>query len=107
MLAWFLHICKETDDYENHRSKPYRETACGVGVHLTLRLPGIHAEKMPDCTVKGGWSVIEKGSGGAFHIGAPGQPLGEAISGEGHRRAYGTSRGREPNPSWGFQTSRP
>ena len=86
MLAWFLHIGKETDDYENHRSKPYRETTCGAGVHLALRLQGIHAEKMPDRTAQGGRPVIEEDIGDAFHIGAQGQPLGEAVFGEWHRR---------------------
>ena len=86
MLARFLHIGKKTDDYENHRSKPYRETTCGAGVPDALRLTGFHAGQMPDRTVQGGWPVIEKNRGYAFYVGTQSQPLGKPIPGKGFRR---------------------
>ena len=47
MLARFLHSSK-ADNYENHRSKPYQETTCGVGIHRALRPQAVHAETKLD-----------------------------------------------------------
>ena len=51
MLARFLHSSK-ADNYENHRSKPYQETTCGVGIHRALRPQAVHAETKPDNIVQ-------------------------------------------------------
>lgn len=84
MLAWFLHSSK-VNDYENHRSKPYQETTCGVGVHRALRPQAVHAETMPDNIVQSAGHAF-KGSGGkAVVLGTQGQPLGQAISRTGCR----------------------
>ena len=47
MLARFLHNTKVRYSYENHRSKTYQETTCGVGIHRALRLQAVYAETKP------------------------------------------------------------
>ena len=47
MLARFLHNTKVRYSYENHRSKTYQETTCGVGVHRALRFQAVYAETKP------------------------------------------------------------
>ncbi len=79
MLARFLQYGK-VNDYENYRSKPYKETESGVGVYRTLRLPSFHAITQPDSVIQSGWSVIESDSGEAVMFRTQGQPLGEPIS---------------------------
>ncbi len=79
MLARFLQYGK-VNDYENYRSKPYKETESGVGVYRTLRLPSFHAITQLDSVIQSGWSVIESDSGEAVMFRTQGQPLGEPIS---------------------------
>ena len=47
MLARYLHRSK-VDGYENHRSKPYKETKSGVGVHIALRPALLYANQEPN-----------------------------------------------------------
>lgn len=79
MLARFLQHSKENDN-ENHRSKPYKETESGVGVHRTLRLSPLHAITQPDSVIQSGWPFLESDSGEAIMLRAQGQPMGEPIS---------------------------
>ncbi len=80
MLARYLHISKENDIYENHRSKPYKETEIGVRVHAALRLQTLYAETLPDYFIKGGWALLQVHSRGTFHVRAYCQPMGEPVS---------------------------
>ena len=91
MLARFLHISKVTN-YENHRSKPYQETAGGTGVRRTLRPQAVHAETLPVYIVKSGWSLLQIHSTGTFLIGTHGKPVGEPISEVRHGRASEQTR---------------
>ena len=88
MLARFLHILKVKYIYENHRSKTYQKTACGVGVHGTLRLQTVYAETQPDNLVKSPESVLKGDSRKAFVLRTQSQPLGQPIP---RRRSRRTS----------------
>lgn len=87
MLARFLQDIKVRYNYENHRSKPYQETACGVGVHRALRSKAVYAETKPDNIVQIPGVVLKADSGKAVVFGTQGQPLGQAISRTGSRRS--------------------
>lgn len=78
MLARLLHRSK-VDNYENHRSKPYKETACGVGVRIALRPQALHAETQPVYIIEGGRPLVKVNSRGAFLFSPDRQPVGEQI----------------------------
>lgn len=78
MLARYLHISKV--DYENHRSKPYKETKSGVGVHIALRPALLYANQEPDSIIQSGWIILQGNSGKTVMLGTQSQPLGESIS---------------------------
>lgn len=81
MLARFLHRYK-VNDYENHRSKPYKETESGVRVYRTLRLTPVYAETEQNSVVKIRGHVLQRNRGAAVMFAAQGQPVGKPIPGE-------------------------
>lgn len=80
MLARFLQDTKVRNDYENHRSKAYQETTCGVGVHRALRPQAVYAETKPYDIGQGRWSTLKEDSGKTVVFGTQGQPPGQKIS---------------------------
>ena len=80
MLARFLLRLQVRHNYENHRSKTYQETACGVGVYRALRPQTIYAETKPYNIEQSRWPVFKGNSGKAVLFGTQSQPLGQAIS---------------------------
>lgn len=78
MLARFLQCCK-ADDYENHRSKPYKETESRVGVHIALRPTLLYAKQEPNSVIQSGWSFFQSNSRANVMLGTQSQPLGKAI----------------------------
>ena len=78
MLARFLHISK-VSNYENHRSKPYKETESGVGVYRTLRPSHVYAETEQDSVIKVRWHVLQGNWGATVMFATQGQPLGKAV----------------------------
>ena len=80
MLARFLLRLQVKHNYENHRSKTYQETACGVGVYRALRPQTIYAETKPYNIEQSRWPVFKGNSGKAVLFGTQSQPLGQAIS---------------------------
>ena len=80
MLARFLHNIKVRYNYENHRSKTYQETTCGVGVHRALRPQVVYAETKPNNIVQSRWHIFEEDSRDAILFRAQGQPLGQTVS---------------------------
>lgn len=91
MLARFLRIGK-IYNYENHRSKPYQETTCGVGVHRALRPQAVHAETKPDNIVQSPGHAFKRNSGNAVMFGTQGQPMGQTVSRTGGRRTTEQAR---------------
>ena len=80
MLARFLHCIKVRNDYENHRSKTYQETAGGIGVYRALRFQAVYAETKPNNIMQSRRSVLKEDSGNAVMFGTQGQPLGQKVS---------------------------
>ena len=80
MLARFLHNTKVRYSYENHRSKTYQETTCGVGIHRALRLQAVYAETKPYNIGQSRWHALKEDSGKAVVLGTQGQPLGQTVS---------------------------
>ena len=87
MLARFLHNTKVRYNYENHRSKTYQETTCGVGVHRALRPQAVYAETKPYNIGQSRWSALKEDSGKTVVFGTQGQPLGQTVSRTGCRRS--------------------
>lgn len=85
MLARFLHNTKVRYSYENHRSKTYQETTCGVGIHRALRLQAVYAETKPYNIGQSRWHALKEDSGKAVVLGTQGQPLGQTVSRTGYR----------------------
>lgn len=79
MLARLLHRSK-VDNYENHRSKPYKETASGVGVCIALRPQSLYAETLPVYIIESGRPLVKVNSRGTFLFSPDRQPVGEQIS---------------------------
>lgn len=79
MLARNLLIGK-VYNYENHRSKPYRETESGVGVHSVLRPQAVYAKTLPICIEESGRMFIQINCQGNVILRAHCQPLGEPVS---------------------------
>ncbi len=78
MLARYLHSCK-VNDYENHRSKPYKETKSGVGVHIALRPTLLYANQEPDNIIQSGWLVFQDNRRKTVMFRTQGEPLGKAV----------------------------
>lgn len=78
MLARFLRRSK-VDNYENHRSNPYKETACGVGVCIALRPQTIYAETLPIYFIESGRPLVKVNSRGTFLFSPDRQPVGEQV----------------------------
>lgn len=78
MLARFLHI-SEVNNYENHRSKPYKEAESGIGVHRTLRFQAVYAKTRQIDFIQGRWIEFKADSLNAVMFGTHGQPLGQKI----------------------------
>ena len=93
MLTRFLYRIK-VDNYENHGSKPYKETACGVGVCIALGPQTFYAETLPVYIVESGGPLVKVNSRGAFLVRSDCQPLGEQISRIWHRRSSEQARPR-------------
>lgn len=87
MLARILHCSKVNNHYENCGSKPNRETARGVGVHLALRPQAIHAETLPVYIVESGRPLVKVNCRRTFHHRSDRQPMGEQISQIRHGRS--------------------
>ena len=85
MLARFLHDLKVRYNYENHRSKAYQETACGIGVHRALRPQRVHAETQPHNIGQSRGFALKGDSGKTIVFGTQGQPLGQSVSRTGCR----------------------
>lgn len=85
MLAQILHMSK-VDNYENQRSKPYKETESRVGVRDALRPQTFHAETQPVCLVEGRWTLVTINRRGTVMLSPDRQPMGEPISGVGDGR---------------------
>ena len=79
MLARLLHRSKVNNN-ENHRSKPYKEAACGVGVCIALRPQTLHAETLPVYIIESGRPLVKVNSRGTFLFSPDRQPVGEQIS---------------------------
>ncbi len=94
MLARYLHISKEKNTYENHRSKPYKETESGVGVHDALRPALLYADKKPDSIIQSGWVVLQGHIRKIIMFGTQSQPLGETIPFGWHRGSSQQTRTR-------------
>lgn len=80
MLARFLHNIKVRYNYENHRSKTYQKTTCGVGVHRALRPQAVYAETKPYYIGQGRWHALKEYSRKTVVFGTQGQPLGQTVS---------------------------
>lgn len=65
MLAQSLHIIKVNDHNENHRSKPYEETACGIGVRIALHPQTFPAEMLPIYIIESGRLLVPVNSRGS------------------------------------------
>lgn len=76
----FLHKIK-VESYEDQRSKPYKETACRVGVCHALRPTPLYEETLLVCIEKIRGSFLTIHSRRVADICSDGQPLGEPVSG--------------------------
>ena len=97
MLARFLHNTKVRYSYENHRSKTYQETTCGVGVHRALRFQAVYAETKPYNIGQSRWHALKEDSGKAVVLGTQGQPLGQTVSRTRYRWSAKQTGTREPS----------
>lgn len=97
MLAWFL-LDNKVNNYENYRSKPYKEAESGVGVYIALRLALLYANQKPDRVMQSGWISLQINCRKVFMFGTQSQTLRYEI-------ACGRNRGIFQQTRIGMQSS--